>query len=291
VRAILLNKFHSERIFTLKELSFALGIPADVLQDISLSAEKYYHPFQKVSGTKIRKIANPSKPLKAIQKQIAEKLLSLVPLPVEICGGRKGMSIRENAKTHLGQPEVVTIDLKDCFPSISFEAVFDLFRNDFGYSKEVSGMLTKLTTYRRSLPQGGVTSGALVNILLIPLCAQIRTIITGTSKLTVWVDDITFSGKDVRKYCQEVVLTVQHFGFRTRSRKVKVMSNNQPQIVTGTVTNKKLSIPKKKIISFVNDFRNKRSNNESTIGRINYVSFVNPGQGKRLRKRIDASKK
>ncbi|MFA6000470.1 MAG: reverse transcriptase family protein [Candidatus Paceibacterota bacterium] len=291
MKAILLNKFGSERIFTLNKLSVVLGIPPDILSDFSDTAEKHYHPFIMTKGTKKRKIANPSKALKAIQKRIAEKLLSLVPLPDEICGGRKGISVKDNAKIHLGQPEVVTIDLRDCFPSISFELVFDLFRNEFGYSKEVSGMLTKLTTYRRSLPQGGVTSGALVNILLIPLCGNIRSILPKESVLSMWVDDITFSGAGAHLYCQDVVKEVQMFGFRVRSKKVKVMFANQPQLVTGLVTNVKLSVPKKKIKGYIRDHQENRSNKESTVGRMNHVSFINHGQGKKLKKRINTSNK
>jgi len=285
-KTILLNKFNSERIFTLKRLSIVLGIPPEVLLDFSETAVEHYHPYIQTKGAKKRKISNPSEALKAIQKKISKKILSLVPLPAEILGGRKGMSIKENAKIHLRQPEVVTIDLRDCFPSISFKTVFDLFRNDFGYSKEVSSILTKLTTYRRSLPQGGVTSGDLVNILLIPLCGKIRSIIRVGNRLSLWVDDITFSGKNVHQYCQEVVNIIQMFGYRTRSKKVKVMTNNHPQTVTGTMVNSKVSVPKKKIEIYLSDFRNKAVSDLSTSGRVIHTSFINPVQARRLKKRI-----
>jgi len=286
VKIIHQNKFRTERIFTLKRLSIVLGIPIEILRTFSICSVDHYHPYIKTINHKQREIANPSKALKEIQERIVERILCQVPLPEEIFGGVKGKDIRKNAMIHRGQPTVVTIDLKDCFPSISFKDVYRLFREDFGYSKEVSGSLTQLTTFKRSLPQGGVASTALVNILLTPLCKRIRVIIPEENKLTLWVDDITFSGKDAQLYCQDIVHEAQMFGFRTRSRKVKVMFNNKPQLVTGTIVNRKVSVPKEKIEKYLEDYRRKINSSESTTGRVNHVSFINPTQGRRLKKRL-----
>jgi len=282
----LLNKFGTERILTIERLWRVLGVPKKVLIHVSKNATDYYDPFVKTIGDKKRKIANPNKALKSIQKRIIKTILSGVVLPDEIVGARMGSDIKKNALIHRGQPVVVTVDLRDCFPSTSWKRIFRLFREGFVFSEEVSGILTNLTTYRWSLPQGGVTSAALLNILMIPLCEKIKKILPKACNLSMWVDDITFSGECAHLYCQAVIAELQKFGYRTRSRKIKVMFGNMPQIVTGLVTNSTISVPKGKIDRYLRDYRNNGCNEETTEGRVNHVYFINANQGRRLKRRM-----
>jgi len=284
---MLLNKFGIRRILTPKQLSIEIGVPVDILLEFSKTAPKHYHPFLRKRDGKIRKIANPSKPMKAIQAKILRRLLNLVKLPDEIYGARKKRDIKQNASVHLRQRALVTIDIRDCFPSVSHKRIFRLFREEFKYSKEVASILTKLTTYRGSLPQGGVTSSMLLNILFIPLCSKIRSLtLPGNNKLTFWVDDIAFSGKKAFLLCEGVIRELQKFGFRTRSRKVKVMMSGHRQVLTGVVTNYKISVPKEKIEKYLKEARDPHAKQTTITGRLNFVKNINPIQMKRICKRL-----
>lgn len=287
-----LNKLGTECIYTLKHLSFAVGVPVSVLELLSSSAPTHYHPFKKVRSGKERLIANPTHPMKAVQRKIVKSLLNPVTLPDEIYGARKGRDIKQNASLHVRKRVLVTVDIKDCFPSVSHTRVFRLFREKFMYSEKVSNILTNLTTYRGSLPQGGATSAMILNILLIPLCKTIKGLKSKFGyKLSFWVDDIAISGDKAHLLCQPIIRELQKFGFRTRSKKVRVMfSHRGKQILTGLITNSKISVPKEKIQQYLSDAVGKQSGEATLAGRLNFVKSINPNQEKRIRRRIISHK-
>lgn len=281
------NSFGMTRIFTLKQLSIIIGVPLIIIQEFSDTAVKHYHPYiQKKEGKKSRPIANPSRALIGIQRRIVRRILNLVSLPDEIYGARPGRNLKQNALVHLRQPVLVTIDIRDCFPSVSHTRIFRLFREEFGYSEVVARTLTKLTTFRGSLPQGAATSAMLLNILLIPLCNRVRSLhqIQGM-KLSFWVDDIAISGGNANLVCQSVVRELQKFGFKTRSKKVKVMFANRPQVLTGLLTNCNVAVPKKKLQQYISDATQGVTNSATNSGRSVFLGDINKKQQKRYIKR------
>lgn len=281
------NSFNLERIFTLKGLSFVLGIPEAVLINYSTNAPKHYRPFIKKMGEKRRRIANPDEPLKAIQRKINNIILNKVLLPNEMYGSVRGRNIKNNVEPHIGKRVVVTIDIRDCFPSVSYTRIFKLFREKFQYSKEVSTILTNLTTFRGTIPQGSPTSSMLLNILLIPLCNDIKLILSiNNNDLSFWVDDISFSGESVHQQIQSVIHKLQRNGFAVRKEKIKIMFSGYPQQITGLGANRKISVPKKKISKYISDMKNPKLFRKS-LGRLKFIENINPVQHRRLRKTLE----
>jgi len=281
------NIFHTERIYTPRQLSVYIGVPLQIIQEFSDTAVKHYHPHKKKINGKKRVIANPSRAMLGIQRRILRKVLNLVPLPNELYGARPGRNLKQNAELHLRQPVLVTIDLRDCFPSVSYVRVFRLFREDFMFSEEVSRLLTNLTTYRGCLPQGAATSAMLLNILLIPLCNKIRGIPQARGKkLSFWVDDIAISGTSAQLVCQPVIRELQKFGFRTRSKKVKIMFSNKRQTLTGLITNSKISVPKDKLQQYIDEASSGATKRTNT-GRLIYLRNINKKQERRFGRRVN----
>src|SRR6185312_3948551 len=101
------------------------------------------------------------------QHGILKRLLNNIPLPPFVFGGVRGRSVRDAASVHVGSPCIVALDIANCFGSVTHSQVFDAFRHRVNCSTEVAGLLTRLTTLRRCLPQGAPTSPALANLVLL----------------------------------------------------------------------------------------------------------------------------
>lgn len=274
-----------ESIYTLKHLSIYLGVPLDVLKNLAQNAPKGYRPYkQKKKDGGFRIIDNPSESLKELQRRIKKRLLELHPLPPPIMGGVKGIGIKDYATIHIGQPDVVCLDIKNCFPSVSNELVFRVYRENYGFSEQVASTLTKLTTFRGRLPQGAPSSNLLLNIVITPLCEEISKVCeTNNLRHSFWVDDITISGKNTRNYIQTIVPIVHKYGFSLKTRKTEVMPKISRQTTIGLVVNDKVSISKIKYSKYIADLYQGVAVDQTT-GRINHLHYINENQARRFMK-------
>jgi hypothetical protein len=282
-------------ILSLRDLEFRLGFNRNVLLDTADTAPQFYRPFTK-RGSKPRLIDNPTGILKVIQARIQSNLLAKIPLPTHIQGGVSKRSPITNATKHLNANTVVTLDICKCFPSITNRQVFRAWRKIFGCSPTIAHILTKLTTFERHLPQGAPTSTTLANIVLSEIDDRIGTLSKARNvTYSRFVDDLIFSGTDARSVINEVVRILKMDGFRIPHAKMKVMGPRSRHQITGIVANRKLGIPREqqaKIRAAIQQL--KRSNRptrelRSLLGRITFVSQVNPMVGASLKKMLAAS--
>ena len=88
----------------------------------------------------------------------------------------KGRSVRDNARFHKRQKKVLSMDLQDFFPSITFGRVLNVFRKA-GYRESVAVMLANLCSLQNQLPQGAPTSPALSNIIASGLDIAFQTLL------------------------------------------------------------------------------------------------------------------
>src|SRR5437660_1125750 len=115
-------------LYSMKQLEILLGRSRVELKDLASKAIHFYKPFplktkprrfaKKVEPVKKRWIDNPIDPLKTIQSRVQERILSPLLLPEHLLGGVKGKSILDNARLHIGARCLVTIDIKNFYPSI-----------------------------------------------------------------------------------------------------------------------------------------------------------------------------
>ena len=130
----------------------------------------------------VRHISAPKRDLKGAQRWVLKTLLECVCVRDEAHGFVRSRSVVTNAAPHVGKNVVINLDLKDFFPSISFQRVRGLFRK-LGYSDQVATCLALLCTEpprasaevdgktyyvalgQRVLPQGAPTSPAITNLL------------------------------------------------------------------------------------------------------------------------------
>jgi RNA-directed DNA polymerase len=192
-----------------------------------LHDSKYYRKLvetkpPKNPGGKVReRILYPSKGrLMLIQDGIKENILSRVAMPDFVQGGVKGKSNITNALVHKGKRYKFTTDLKKFFPSVTYDMVYNTFRQ-YGFSGDVSRVVTILCTYKGMLPQGISTSTHLANMVFLPVDYKIQEACPVPDiTYSRFVDDITISSySDLKPYTPLFIKAITDASFRISHKK------------------------------------------------------------------------
>ena len=234
-------------IYTINQLSSVLGFKPGYLLDLDSRSQDCYRPYpKKKDNKKTRIIDNPNDELKKVQKSIDKNILSLASkrLPKYMYGARSGMSMADCAKVHVGRPALLSMDLSQCYSSISAARVYIFFRKKLRFSRKIATLLTDLTTFEGHLPQGSPASPSLCNLILEPIVRNLKGLSDKSSTvMSHFMDDFFFSG-DLESLCKikrMAIKIIQNNGF-TVNDKTKIRKRSQPMLVGNIVVNKKLSI-------------------------------------------------
>lgn len=232
------------RIQSVNRLGNLLKIPPEKLLSLSASPNASYRPFDRVRGkrpfqikprSQPRQIDNPLKNLTWAQKRLNRRLLAPTCFPEHVFGGIRKRSVLDNAEYHNGAALLVTIDIKQCFPSITNKHVYDIWRELLGCAPPVASLLTRLTTFDRHLPQGAATSPMLANLLIWMIDAPIRVACEDLGVVySTWIDDLAFSGQRARELIQIAAETLRANGLRISRKKVHIMGPRTAKLITGT---------------------------------------------------------
>jgi retron-type reverse transcriptase len=273
-------------------------------------------------GGGTRELWAPHRSLAGAQEWILENILQKLTCHGCAHGFVRGRSTVTNAAPHVGRDVVLTIDLRDFFPTITFPRVLGLFQT-IGYSPAVATILALLctecprrqvsydgTTYfaatgQRCLPQGACTSPAISNQVARRLDARLAGIAGKLGwRYTRYADDMTFSaGGDGAGRTGYLLARIRHIardeGFAVNEKKTRVLRRNASQRVTGIVVNRRPGVPRRTVrrlrailhrASHEGLARQNRQNHphfEAWLrGMIAYVTMVNPDQGQALRKAL-----
>lgn len=234
---------------SIKKFSWVLGIPAEELRIVAVDAQKCYRPFPKKTGKKERIIHNPIDPLKSIQSKINKRILQAYDFPDFIIGGIKGRGLEDHLFLHVQKPIVVTLDIKNCFPSISNRAVYRVFLKNLGADSETARIATMLTTFNGYLPLGAPTSTLLANFVLLPQLFEIKKIIEKAGfELTQFIDDSAISGAHLPKtLISDICKVFSRAGLGMSRKKIQVMPHSRSQQVTKRIVNQFPGLTKREI--------------------------------------------
>jgi RNA-directed DNA polymerase len=281
-------------IYDQEHLGLLVGYKYKFLLKISNKSEKFYRSFKipKKSGGE-REISEPLPSLKEIQRWILDEILYKCSVSRYAKAYIHKRSIRDNARFHLNQKNVLAIDIKDFFPSLHFEKIYGFFVN-LGYSVPVATMLSNLCSLNGGLPQGAPTSPALSNILMLKVDKQISGFIKENDiHYTRYADDMTFSGDfNPAKVIRFVRSVLDEEGLRINEKKTRVRNPGQRQEVTGVIVNEKMQasremrkklrqavyyIEKYGLASHLEKTENFRANHiYHLLGISNFILFLNP---------------
>lgn len=282
------------------QLSVLIGVDEAYLRAVARKPQAHYQRFalRKRDGT-LRHVFEPEPKLKAVQRWILDNILADLPVGAYAKAFRAGASIRDNARFHRRQPVVISLDIKDFFPSVSLRRIGQVFA-DAGCSPALALLLAKLCCLRTALPQGAPTSPALSNLVLGPFDATLAAYCRERNlRFTRYADDITVSGDAAAQKAsllQTVKRLLLEYGFRINRAKTKVLHRYQRQLVTGIVVNEKMQVPKayrrriRQEVHYIRRFglashvareeiRHSRYL-QHLLGKIQHVLMVNPGDEK-----------
>ena len=252
------------------ELSLVLKISIANLQRlISNRIFDYTHyTIPKKKGGE-RHIFAPGVELKRVQKKLNHYLQAyyLSIKPSQVNGfipnpsyWKKNCNILENAKPHTNKLQVLNIDLKDFFPSISAAQVKQLLASDkFNFDDNTSTAIALLCTFKGALPIGAPTSPVLSNFICLPLDnALIEFCKLNNLNYTRYADDLTFSSDFLisQDTQLDIILIIQQHKFKINEKKLRLKSAHQKQEVTGLTVNKKVNVNRallKKVRAMLHD--------------------------------------
>jgi len=227
-----------------KRLKQLLGSSSAELQRLALEAKQYYkpyeaqpriRPFAKKLPKKPRPIDRPTGEVKEIQKRINRNILRPILLPDHVFGAVQHRTIIGNAQRHRGASLLVTLDIRQCFPSITNRHVYAVWSKVLGCSPAIAKLLTMLTTFERHLPQGAPTSPFLANLFIWSIDEEIRhRCIEKGIEYSTWIDDLAFSGTRAREMIQIAVTVLQRHGLQVSHKKIRIMGPRTTKLLTGT---------------------------------------------------------
>lgn len=282
-------------IYSLNRFGKLIGFNSAALKRIANNVDQYYHPFPKKTGKKEREIANPKGILKDIQKSINVNILGKYNFPKNIVGGIKGRTDSEHLMVHVGKPVVITVDIKDCFPSITNTMVFKIWREFLGCSPDVAHLATRLTTWKGNVPLGASTSNLIAALALIPCIEGVDKILKdeNMSNPTQWVDDMAISGTSYsNELLAKIAAEFAKRGFVISRQKQNIMRAHKNQSVLKKNINKSISIPqavRNKTRAALHDLKSEDINSESyqkkyrsVKGKIHYIKRYHPNIGDKM---------
>ncbi len=238
-------------------LAFHLGIRNATMWWMVHAKKKMYKVFRlpkRGRPGRYRDIQNPIDVLKNTQKVILAQFLSPVPVKAHIGAYVPGRSCRDTAVQHVGKGVIISLDLKDFFPSIKRSMVKRYLHRTLGYGYRVASLLAELMTYTNFVPQGAPTSGLIANLVAHERFD--KQILYDLKKLdplwtyTRYSDDIDLSHPEVQEPDRLTAVialvrdAVESAGFKLNQRKTKVEPHWKRQKVLGMVVNEKVNIPR-----------------------------------------------
>lgn len=211
-----------------------------------------------------RRIATPATPLKLIQIRLNVLLQKLYEPRHSAFGFIKDKNIVMNARRHSKKYFVLSIDLKEFFPSINFGRIYGLLKSKpYELEPRVAAAIAKIATYKNALPQGAPTSPVLSNMVTSRLDYKLDHLCRNNGWIyTRYADDIVISTQKRKKWIgpilrkdphdslmlSEVLIDViESEGFTINSDKVRGRFFFERQEVTGLVANEFANVPREYI--------------------------------------------
>jgi len=196
-----------------------IGMPEADLVRLAHSQDAYRGFDLKNLKGRWRHIDRPIPQLRDVQDKLNATLTHNIEFPSYIIGGVPGRSHLDHAWPHLGKPLIITLDLKDYFPSIGKGSVYTGLHEVLGLSRSVANILTLLTTCDGYVPQGSPTSLTVANIASFRMFAKMYEHAKEACVLsTFYVDDIAMSGKPREMSSDQCALSPDHTSISSAGR-------------------------------------------------------------------------
>lgn len=239
--------YRNSAIWHVKSLALCLGTTVKELRTVAASADRLYRaiPQAKKDGSP-RECYDAAPRLKNLQHRINIAIFRKVKFPPYVMGGISDSECPRdyiaNAARHSGARTLVNEDIAAFFPSVKKSAVFDIWRNFFGFSPAVAALLTSLTTRNGVLPQGAKTSSYLANLVFWRTEPDfVKKLIERGVRYSRWIDDATISSpaglsnETLTNVIGDYVGMVKKAGLAVKRKKHRLKRAGKLMEVTGAV--------------------------------------------------------
>ncbi|MCZ2402054.1 RNA-directed DNA polymerase [Paenarthrobacter sp. Z7-10] len=239
--------------------------------------QHYRYVWRERPGRTPRLLEVPGLRLRAIQRQVLERLIGTIPVHPAAHGFVPGRSAASGAARHTGTEVVISLDLTSFFARVDAGRIYGMLRRA-GYPEAVAHSLTGLCTHavppwvlnamplggsvderfalRQSLrlphlPQGAPSSPQLANLALRRLDVRLQGWADASAATyTRYADDLSFSGgtalaRGVDAFIRGVNRVVDDEGHTLNPRKTRARTASRRQSVTGVVVNRRLNAGRK----------------------------------------------
>lgn len=279
------------------DLLKGLDVPEEAylpcLYTVSNQIETHYHPvvISKKSGGR-RKLLVPDALLRTIQRNLLHHVLEEFQISEFACAYKKGTSIVDNARPHVGAKLVLKLDIQDFFDQITWILVYQNAFPETHFPPAIRKMLTEFCCVRDRLPQGAPTSPTVSNLVMRPFDVHMGEWCREREiRYTRYCDDLTFSGVFApEEVIRKVRGFLQVYGFELNRKKTRVLGRGNAQSVTGIVVNEKAQVSRayrRKLRQEVYLFdrygikteegpKNDEKERMRLLGKMRYVLSVNP---------------
>ena len=279
------------------DLLKGLDVPEEAylpcLYTVSNQIETHYHPvvISKKSGGR-RKLLVPDALLRTIQRNLLHHVLEEFQISEFACAYKKGTSIVDNARPHVGAKLVLKLDIQDFFDQITWILVYQNAFPGTHFPPAIRKMLTEFCCVRDRLPQGAPTSPTVSNLVMRPFDVHMGEWCREREiRYTRYCDDLTFSGVFApEEVIRKVRGFLQVYGFELNRKKTRVLGRGNAQSVTGIVVNEKAQVSRayrRKLRQEVYLFdrygiktaegpKNDERERRRLLGKMRYVLSVNP---------------
>ncbi|QQN98437.1 reverse transcriptase family protein [Pseudomonas sp. SW-3] len=207
----------------------------------------FYRSFRipkRRGGTRL--ISSPYPTLDKIQKSILQNVLEDYLPHDSAYAYVKNKCAVGHARYHLGSREILQLDIKEYFPSISRQMIFGaLSRN--GCDPKKASYISILCTLKNALPQGACTSPMLSNLVFFPIDVRFSKLASSLRlRYSRYADDIVFSGgkvpRDLPGLVRKILLD-HHFCLNEDKTQFKIFGAKK--IITGvSISSGVLKAPK-----------------------------------------------
>ena len=290
------------RLRSKKKLADLLCTPINKLNSLTDDSKNYSIFCQIGKSDKIREIQKPEDDLDKIHSRIAS-LLCRIRTPSYLQSGKKKCSNVTNAKQHLGDFKTLTTDIKAFYPSTTKSKVFYFFYKFLECSPDVADLVADICTYNGHIPTGSRISMPLAFWANIIMFNQLeRLSVKHNIVMTVYVDDITFSGNQInRLFLSTVNKIITKQNHCMHPIKTVIYSKNSPKVITGVVVSKgKLLIKNEQHLKMYGEIEQWKvigftpgtlSLTNRLLGRLNALSSIDSRYGDKARSLKNSLKK
>lgn len=241
-----------------KAIAADLSIPDSLIDEainVARSQVKIFRIRKRSGG--FREIFHPSKKLKTIQYWLMHSVFNHMPVHDASVAYRDGISIRHNANMHRSSRFFLKMDLKDFFPSITFNdfipilrAWYSIAKPDWVLDTDAELLIKKVCFYKDDrLAIGYPSSPVISNIVMSEFDSKVSALIAdekyGTVIYTRYADDLVFS-TDKKGACTELKRDIQALIDSTTSPNIRI---NRDKTRLGSSTGGTASVTGLKICS------------------------------------------